>query len=226
MANSHRLEGRRLYFVCEAGEDFGALEHLLDEALAGGVGLIQLRDKEADEDHLLAAAPVFRAAADRHNALFVINDRPDLVQACVADGVHVGQDDAPVAEARRLAGPDAVVGLSTHRPEQLDAARAARGDDWPDYVSVGPVWPTPTKPGRPAAGLDYVRYAATTEGLPAQPWFAIGGIDANNVAEVCAAGAGRIVVVRAIRDAENPRRAAAALYTTIGYEARYAGTPR
>jgi len=139
----------------------------------------------------------------------VINDRPDLVAACAADGVHVGQDDAPVAEARRVAGPDAIVGLSTHSPVQLDAALTASGDARPDYVSVGPIWETPTKLGRPAAGLAYVEDAAgRAAGLP---WFAIGGIEPGNLAAVTAAGARRIAVVRAIRDADDPGAVAALL---------------
>ena len=209
---SEQLERSRLYFVCEAGGDPAALDALLEAALAGGVDLIQLRDKDADDDHLLAAAPAFRAAADRHGALFLINDRPDLVAACAADGVHVGQDDTPVTEARRLAGPDAIVGLSTHSAEQLRAANAATGDARPDYISVGPVWATPTKPGRPAAGLEYVELAAEEAELP---WFAIGGIDPGNLSVVIAAGAQRIVVVRAIRDADEPGAVASSLASAL-----------
>ncbi len=208
-----RLARSRLYFVCEAGADRGALERLLEAALRGGAELIQLRDKQAGDDALLAAAAVFRAAADRHDALFLINDRPDLVAACGADGVHVGQDDAAVAVAREAAGPDAIVGLSSHAPEQLAAALAAAGAARPDYVSVGPVRRTPTKPGRPAAGLDYVRDAAARAG--ALPWFAIGGIDAANVGAVVAAGARRVVVVRAIRDAADPEAAARELSAAL-----------
>ena len=218
-----KLAAARLYFVCEAGDDLAELDRLLEAALSGGCELIQLRDKDADEAALLSAAPIFRAAADRHGALFLINDRADLVGATAADGVHVGQDDMPVAEARRLAGPGAIVGLSSHRPEQFDAARSATGSDRPDYLSVGPVWATPTKPGRPAAGLDYVRHVAeAADG--ALPWFAIGGIDAAGVSEVVAAGATRIVVVRAVRDAADPEVAArdlrAALPETVGAPSR------
>lgn len=204
-----QLERSRLYFVCEGGGDHKALAALLEAALAGGVELIQLRDKDADDERLLGSAPVFRAAADRHGALFLINDRPDLVAACAADGVHVGQDDAPVAVARRVAGRDAIVGLSTHSPNQLDAALDASGEARPDYVSVGPVWETPTKAGRPAAGLAYVEHAA--DRAADLPWFAIGGIEASNLAAVIAAGARRIAVVRAIRDAADPGAAAATL---------------
>jgi thiamine-phosphate pyrophosphorylase len=203
-----RLLNGRLYFVCDpAGA--GAVAH----ALAGGVDLIQLRDKDAGgDDELLATATRFRDAARAAAGLFVLNDRPDLVADAGADGVHVGQDDEPVASARRQAGPGTLVGLSTHSPEQLDAACAAGGDERPDYVSVGPVWETPTKAGRAATGLDYVRHAARTATLP---WFAIGGIDAGNVGEVVAAGARRIAVVRAIRDAGDPEAAARELAAAL-----------
>ena len=210
---TEQLDQACLYFVCEAGDDPPALATLLEAALAGGTDLIQLRDKDADDERLLAAAPAFRAAADRHRALFLINDRPDLVAACAAAGVHVGQDDVSVAVARRLAGPDAIVGLSTHSAEQLRAAHAATGDGRPDYVSVGPVWPTPTKPGRPAAGLEYVELAAAEAELP---WFAIGGIEPGNLAVVIAAGARRVVVVRAIRDADDPESIASSLASALG----------
>jgi len=216
-----QLERSRLYFVCEGAGDHGALTALLEAALGGGADLVQLRDKDADDERLIASSPVFRAAADRHGALFVINDRPDLVAACAADGVHVGQDDAPVAEARRIAGPDAIVGLSTHSPAELDAALDAAGDARPDYVSVGPVWETPTKAGRPAAGLAYVEHAAArAAGLP---WFAIGGIGPANLASVTAAGARRIAVVRAIRDADDPGAVAAALRDSLDRTAAGAG---
>lgn len=208
-----KLARARLYLVCEGGGDLGALERLLEAALRGGVDLIQLRDKDAGEAELLATAPVFRAAADRHDALFLINDRPDLVAACAADGVHVGQDDSPVAAAREAAGPEAIVGLSSHRPEQLAAALNATGASRPDYLSVGPVHATPTKPGRPAAGIDYVRHAAAH--ARALPWFAIGGIDAATVDDIVAAGASRIVVVRAIRDAADPEAAARELSAAL-----------
>ena len=210
--HSEQIERARLYFVCEGGEDDGARDRLLEAALAGGADLIQLRDKDADDDRILAAAPAFRAAADRHGALFLINDRPDLVVACKADGVHVGQDDTPVAEARELAGPEAIVGLSTHSPEQLRAAEAETGDARPDYISVGPVWATPTKPGRPAAGIEYVKTAADEAELP---WFAIGGIEPGNLAVVVAAGATRVVVVRAIRDADEPEAVASSLVSGL-----------
>jgi len=202
-----RLRRARLYFVTDVRP---GLEELLAAALAGGVDMVQLRDKSASDDELVRAAAVFRRLCDEHGALFWLNDRPDLAGACGADGVHVGQDDMPAAEARRLAGEEVLVGLSTHSPAQLDAALAT-GDA--DQLSVGPVWETPTKEGRPAAGLDYVRHAARVAGE--RPWFAIGGIDLDNVREVIAAGASRVVVVRVIRDADDPRAAAAALRAAL-----------
>jgi thiamine-phosphate pyrophosphorylase len=196
-----RLRRARLYFVTDVRP---GLEELLAAALAGGVDMVQLRDKSASDDELVRAAAVFRRLCDEHDALFWLNDRPDLVAACGADGVHVGQDDMPVAEARAAAGDDVLVGLSTHSGAQLDAALAA-GEA--DQLSVGPVWETPTKEGRPAAGLDYVRYAARVAGE--RPWFAIGGIDLANLDQVLDAGARRVVVVRAITEAEDPGAAAA-----------------
>ena len=211
-ARTSLIDESHLYFVCEArprGADPGPL---LDAALRGGVDIIQLREKEFGDDELVAAAAPFRRAAREHGALFILNDRPELVGACGADGVHVGQEDASVAEARRLAGPPAVVGLSTHSPAQLDAAVGADGDGRPDQISVGPVWETPTKPGRAATGLELIRHAAARSPLP---WFAIGGIDRSNVAAVAAAGATKAVVVRAIRDADDPERAARELRSAL-----------
>jgi thiamine-phosphate pyrophosphorylase len=205
-----RLARARLYFVCDARPRGGDPEPLLEAALRGGVDLIQLREKAPRcAEELVAMAEPFRRVADRHGALFILNDHPELVDACGADGVHVGQDDTPVAEARALAGPGALVGLSTHSPAQFDAALSAVGDARPDQISAGPVWETPTKEGRPAAGLDLIRHAAHHGGD--SPWFAIGGIDESNLDEVTGAGARRIVVVRAIRDAPDPEAAARAL---------------
>jgi thiamine-phosphate pyrophosphorylase len=197
-----RLARARLYFVTDVRP---GLEQLLAAALSGGVDMVQLRDKSASDAELVEAARVFRAACDEHGALFWLNDRPDLVRDCGADGVHVGQDDAPPGEVRAQVGPDVLVGLSTHSPGQFDAALGSEADQ----LSVGPVWETPTKEGRPAAGLAYVRHAAANGG--GRPWFAIGGIDAGNVDEVLEAGARRVVVVRSIRDAADPRAAASAL---------------
>jgi thiamine-phosphate pyrophosphorylase len=204
-----RLQGARLYFVCEGRPDGRDPTPLLEAALRGGADLIQLREKAPRcAEEVVSLAEPFRRVAAEHGALFVLNDRPDLVHACGADGVHVGQDDMPVGEARAQAGADALVGLSTHSPEQIRAAVHAKGPDRPDQISVGPVWATPTKEGRPATGLRLVELAAREAELP---WFAIGGIDPENVAQVAAAGASRIVVVRAIRDAEDPEEAAQTL---------------
>jgi len=202
-----RLASARLYFVTDVRP---RLEELLAAALAGGVDMVQLRDKEAGDDELVRAAAVFRRLCDEHGALFWLNDRPDLVEACGADGVHVGQDDMPAADVRERVGDDVLVGLSTHSPEQLDAALAS---GVADQLSVGPVWETPTKAGRPAAGLPYVRHAAELAGD--RPWFAIGGIDLGNVRAVTQAGASRIVVVRAIRDADDPATAASELRAAL-----------
>ncbi len=200
-----RVETAVLYFVCEArpgGED---PRPVLDAALRGGAGIVQLREKELDDQALIDSAAPFRDAADEHGALFVLNDRPDLVEATGADGVHVGQDDMSVAEARAAAGPGAVVGLSTHTEAQIEAAESATGEARPDQISVGPIWETPTKEGRPATGLGLIEFAAREASLP---WFAIGGVDTENVDEVARAGARRAVVVRAIRDAADPESAA------------------
>jgi thiamine-phosphate pyrophosphorylase len=199
------LQRARLYLVVEA-----AAEPVLESALRGGVDMVQLRDKDADDEQLLRAAERFREICGRHGALLWLNDRPDLALTAGADGVHVGQDDQPVAAVREQVGPDLLIGLSTHSPAQFDAALGSEADQ----LSVGPVWETPTKARRPAAGLDYVRYAAEHAGDA--PWFAIGGIDAGNAREVVRAGARRIVVVRAIRDAADPERAAAELRELLG----------
>ena len=164
--------------------------------------MVQLRDKQADDESILRAAGGLRSLCDEHGALFWLNDRPDLALECGADGVHVGQDDEPVADVRELVGPDVLIGLSTHSPEQFAAAMLSEADQ----LSVGPVWETPTKAGRPAAGLDYVAFAAQHGGE--RPWFAIGGIDSANLTQVVAAGARRVVVLRAIRDAADPEAAA------------------
>jgi thiamine-phosphate pyrophosphorylase len=199
------LRRARLY-LCTA--DRPDLADFVTAVCEAGVDIVQLRDKDLDDRALLDRATIAKEAAYAAGALFVLNDRPDLVQACGADGVHVGQDDATPAEARAIVGPDRIVGRSTHSPGQADAAEA---DPDVDYLAVGPVWETPTKLGRPAAGLDYVEYAARTV---SKPWFAIGGIDASNLDEVIARGARRIVVVRAITEADDPEAAARGLCLT------------
>ena len=200
-----RLRRARLYLVVEAGA-----EHVLAPALRGGVDMVQLRDKHAGDESILRAAARFRAHCDEHGALFWLNDRPDLALESRADGVHVGQDDQPVAEVREQVGAGMLIGLSTHSPEQFDAALRSEADQ----LSVGPVWETPTKEGRPAAGLEYVRYAARRGA--GRPWFAIGGIDADNLGQVVEAGAERVVVLRAIRDAADPEAAARTLADGLG----------
>jgi thiamine-phosphate pyrophosphorylase len=192
-----RLRRARLYLVLDA-----AAEHVLPAALRGGVDMVQLRDKELDDDSLLEVAARFRAVCREQGALLWLNDRPDLALAAEVDGIHVGQDDTPAGEVREQVGEQLLIGLSTHSPEQFDAALGSEADQ----LSVGPVWETPTKPGRAAAGLEYVRHAAARGGE--RPWFAIGGIDAENVGAVVEAGASRVVVVRAIRDAADPEQAA------------------
>jgi len=201
-----RLREAVLYLVCSARPGGRALEDVLGAALAGGVDIVQLRDKEASTDDLLTAAAVARRLCDATGALLILNDRPDLVQDAGADGCHVGQDDMDVPAARALAGEGAIVGQSTHFPAEIEAAAGA------DYIGVGPVYSTPTKPGRPAVGLELVRFASA---FATVPFFAIGGIDATNVDAVVDAGARRIAVVRAIADAADPRAAAAQLRATI-----------
>jgi thiamine-phosphate pyrophosphorylase len=204
-----RLRTARLYFVCDAQPADGELESLLRAALAGGVDIVQLREKELPQREIELAALTFRRLCDTYSSLFVVNDDPGLARACNADGVHVGQDDMPVAEARELLGPEAIVGLSTHSEEQI----AASADAPVDYISVGPVWETPTKAGRPGVGLGLVSHAA--QNAP-HPFFAIGGIDPSNAAQVVEAGARRLGVVRAIRDADAPAAAAESLRAALG----------
>jgi thiamine-phosphate pyrophosphorylase len=191
-----RLAQARLYLVCDARED-----EFLAAALRGGVDIVQLRMKHASDAEVLVAADRMRRLCTEHDALFIVNDCPDLAVQAGADGVHVGQDDTPVAQARALVGPERIVGLSAHSADQIDAAGAQEVD----YVGVGPVHETPTKPGRPAVGLELVAYAAAHARMP---FFAIGGIDPDNVAAVAGAGAERIVVVRALTLAADPERTA------------------
>jgi thiamine-phosphate pyrophosphorylase len=217
-----RLRTARLYFVCDARPRGADPEALLRAALDGGADIIQLRDKTLPRREIERAGATFRRVADTYSALFIVNDDPELAHACDADGLHVGQDDLPVDEARAALGPDAIIGLSTHTPAQVDAGIRSGAD----YISAGPIWETPTKEGRPATGLDLISHAAeVTEAGPSTPFFAIGGIDTTNAADVLAAGARRLCVVRAIRDADNPASAAAELrraFLSIG-EGAYPG---
>jgi thiamine-phosphate pyrophosphorylase len=201
-----RLSAARLYLCTDARERQGDLESFLDAALSGGVDIVQLRQKGLEAGQEMRYLAIFRRACDRHGALLAVNDRADIARAVGADVLHLGQDDLPVAAARPIVGAATVIGLSSHSPEQA-AAASANADV--DYFCTGPVWPTPTKPGRPAPGLPLVRYAASL--APAAPWFAIGGIDRGNLGEVLDAGARRVVVVRAITEAADPAAAASAL---------------
>jgi thiamine-phosphate pyrophosphorylase len=198
----------RLYLVLES-----AAAAAVEPALRGGVDLVQLRDKDAPDDELIRAGERLRDLCRAHGVQFVVNDRPDLALAVGADGIHLGQEDAPIEAVRDEVGDSLFIGLSTHSPEQIAAAEASSAD----YYAVGPVWETPTKPGRPAVGLELVRHAAS---VAAKPWFAIGGIDPSNIGLVAAAGARRVVVVRAIRDAADPEAAARALRAGLREEAR------
>jgi thiamine-phosphate pyrophosphorylase len=203
-----RLRTARLYFVCEALPRGEEPEALLHAALNGGVDIVQLREKELGRDEVERSAQTFRRLCDTYSALFIVNDDPYLARSCDADGVHVGQDDMAAAEAREILGPEAIIGLSTHSEQQL----AASAERPVDYVSVGPIWETPTKAGRPGVGLGLVEHAAASA---PHPFFAIGGVDAANAGEVVAAGARRLGVVRAIRDAGDPGAAAEALRAAL-----------
>lgn len=189
-----KLAQARLYLITSPVEN---LLEVVEAALQGGVTLVQYRDKTADDLTRLNFAKSLKELCHRYDALFVINDRIDLALAVDADGVHLGQQDVPVALARQLLGSQKLVGRSTHSPEDLDRALA----EGVDYVGVGPVYETPTKAGRPAAGLAYVRHAVSRASIP---WFAIGGINTENLHEVLSAGAERVAVVRAIMEAEQP----------------------
>ncbi|HKA66618.1 MAG TPA: thiamine phosphate synthase [Solirubrobacterales bacterium] len=204
-----RLRTARLYFACDARPHGEGPEALLRAALNGGVDIVQLREKELGRAEIERSASTFRRICDIYSALFIVNDDPELARACDADGVHVGQDDASVEEARELLGPDAIVGLSTHSEGQIAAA-----NERPiDYMSVGPVWETPTKAGRPAVGLDLVSHAAENA---TRPFFGIGGVDPSNAEQVVQAGGRRLCVVRAIRDAADPTAAAEELRRAFG----------
>jgi thiamine-phosphate pyrophosphorylase len=213
-----RLATARLYLCTDARRERGDLAEFADAALSGGVDLIQLRDKgsmgeqrfgplEARDE--LAALDILGDAARRHGALLAVNDRADIARAAGADVLHLGQDDLPLLLARDILRPGPLIGRSTHDAAQVAAAVAEEVD----YFCVGPCWPTPTKPGRSAPGLDLVRVAA--QATTTKPWFAIGGIDAQRLPEVLAAGARRVVVVRAITAADDPAAAARELVATL-----------
>jgi len=207
-----RLAAARLYLVIDAA----AAACVVPAALEGGVDVVQLREKHAPDDDIVRVGGELLALCEQHDALFFVNDRPDLAGACGAHGVHVGQDDEPVESVRATVGDHTLIGLSTHSSEQVDPAALSSAD----YFAVGPVYETPTKAGRPAVGLELVEYAAAHA---SKPWFAIGGIDASNAGDVTRAGAERLVVVRAIRDAADPAAAAAELRSFVDSSERVVG---
>jgi thiamine-phosphate pyrophosphorylase len=201
-----RLTAARLYLCTDAREAERDLPRFLDAVLGAGVDIVQLRQKGLEAGQELRYLARFRAACEKHGALLAVNDRADVAYAAGADVLHLGQDDLPVTIARSIVGPDMLIGLSSHAETETSAAST---EPAADYFCAGPVWPTPTKPGRPAPGLDLVRYAAQLR--TPRPWFAIGGIDELNLGQVVAAGASRIVVVRVLTQASDPGAVAARL---------------
>ena len=200
-----RLADARLYLCTDGRRSQGDLAPFLDAVLGNGVDIVQLREKGLEAGEELALLEVFAAACARHGALLAVNDRADIALAAGADVLHLGQDDLPVAVARRILGPGPVIGRSSHSPEQAAAAAAEEGVD---YFCAGPLWETPTKAGRPGTGLGLL---SSVTGLgTARPWFAIGGISFARLDQVLAAGATRVVVVRALTEADDPGAAAAA----------------
>lgn len=207
-ARRARLEAARLCLIVDAQPGGRPAETLVEEALEGGVDVVQLREKDADDSRIVESARSLRSLCRRHDALLILNDRLELVLDAGCDGVHLGQDDASVEEARALLGGDALIGVSTHTPDQIEAAGAAAAD----YIGVGPVYRTPTKPAARPVGVELVRHAAGHAGMP---FFAIGGIEPGNARAVVDAGAGRLAVVRAIGDADDPKAAARALRLAV-----------
>lgn len=208
-ATRTRLQGARLYLVTPAAPAAGPLDDFLPRVLEAGVDVVQLREKDMEARPLLRAAEVVRRRTLELGALFVVNDRVDLALAAGADGVHLGQNDLSPDQARRQAGPGMLIGLSTHAPAEVTAAWGSEAD----YIGVGPVHATPTKPGRPPVGLDLVRFAARPpdhllDPVQSLPFFAIGGIDASTLPDVLAAGATRVCVLRALTESADPARAA------------------
>jgi thiamine-phosphate pyrophosphorylase len=197
-----RLADARLYLCTDARRRQGDLARFLDAVLSAGVDIVQLREKDLEAGEELALLEVFAAACRQHGRLLAVNDRADVALAAGADVLHLGQDDLPVPVARRILGPGPLIGRSSHSPAQADAAAAEPGVD---YFCAGPLWATPTKPGRPGTGLSLL--AHVTQAGPARPWFAIGGIGLDRLDDVLAAGATRVVVVRAITEADDPAAA-------------------
>src|SRR5215470_11171068 len=205
-----RLAGARLYLCTDARRSRGDLPEFLDAVLGAGVDIVQLREKGLEAGEELALLEVFADACRRHGRLLAVNDRADVALAAGADVLHLGQDDLPVPVARQILGPGPLIGRSSHSPAQSSLAAAEEGVD---YFCVGPVWTTPTKPGRPATGPDLLSHVAALR--PARPWFAIGGISLDRLDDVLATGATRVVVVRAITDAADPGAAAAAFASRL-----------
>jgi len=203
-----RLGDRRLYLCTPDRPD---LAEFLEACIAGGVDIVQLRDKRLEARQLIATALVAKAVCARHDVPFILNDRPDLALACGADGVHVGQDDVPPAVARRVLGDEAIVGLSTHAPPEWIAAAA----EPVNYLSAGPVNATPTKPGRPGTGLGYLDFASSSSNGQTIPWFVTGGANPDTVAEMAAHGARRFVAVRYLTESQDPQSAARSLRQAI-----------
>jgi thiamine-phosphate pyrophosphorylase len=200
------LAQAKLYLCTDARQDRGDLADFLDAVLGNGVDIVQLRQKGLEARDELRHLEVFAAAAVRHGKLFAVNDRADIALAAGAPVLHLGQDDLPVPQARRIVGDDVLIGRSTHSPEQFDAGYAQPAVD---YVVAGPTWATPTKPGRPAAGTSLLAHAASTTTADGRPWWAIGGIEnVDRLDQVIALGARRVVVVRAITEADDPGAAA------------------
>ncbi|QPP09320.1 thiamine phosphate synthase [Streptomyces bathyalis] len=222
--NARRLlASARLYLCTDARKEQGDLPEFLDAVLRGGVDIVQLRDKTMEAAEELEHLSVFADACKRHGKLLAVNDRADVAHASGSEVLHLGQGDLPVPAARAVLGDDVLIGRSTHAEAEAAAAAAEPGVD---YFCTGPCWPTPTKPGRHAPGLDLVRYTASLG--TARPWFAIGGIDASNLDEVLDAGARRVVVVRVLTGADDPEAAAAGLARRLRERAARdeAGGPR
>lgn len=204
-----RLSRARLYLISNCRPAGGSLEQLLNAALSAGVDIVQLRDKEATPSELIVAASKTRDLCSEHGALLIVNDSPQLALTCAADGVHLGQEDMALTTARKIVGEDILIGHSTHSQEQIELAGEG---GLCDYIGVGPVFATPTKPTYEPVGLELVRFAAERATLP---FFAIGGINSSNIGQVINAGAERVAVVRAVTEARNPAAAASELLQSV-----------